>query len=75
MLFPFACSHDRHRILDDFQKPVCRIETFRRRPVAPQRLGQFVIEHRLTGYRRKGAKPVDLPVPQVMLIVSTELND
>jgi hypothetical protein len=41
-----------HRILDDFQKPVRRLETRHRRPVEPQRLGQFVVEHRLVGYRQ-----------------------
>jgi hypothetical protein len=73
MLYPLPpYSHDRHCTLDDFQKPVRRLEARHRRPVEPQRLGQFVVEHRLAGYRQhpQGAKPADLPVQQVMLIMS-----
>jgi hypothetical protein len=74
-LFPFACSHDRHRILDDFQKPVCRIETRRRRPYSASVSSSLSTGSLATGNILKGAKPADLPVRQVMLIASTELND
>jgi hypothetical protein len=75
-LFPLPpYSHDRHRVLDDFRKPVRRLEACHHSRFELQRLGQFVVEHWLAGDppRREGQSneaPADAAV--VVLLMASQ---